>query len=246
MTALKSFGLIGYPLSHSFSKGYFAQKFEKELILGCTYENYPLEKIEDFPELMNTHPNIKGLNVTIPYKEKIIPFLFDLDPVAKQIQAVNTIKKVNGKLIGFNTDVIGFETSISSFLNGKHISGALILGTGGASKAVKFVLDQKKINTYFVSSQKDTSHLTYSDLKGRLNEFQLIINTTPLGMSPNTQEFPPIPYEELNSDFFLFDLIYNPPMTKFLEFGKKAGGQVKNGLQMLELQAEAAWKIWNE
>lgn len=246
MTALKAFGLIGYPLSHSFSKGYFAQKFEKESILGCTYENYPLEKIEDFPELINTHPNIKGLNVTIPYKEKIIPFLYDLDPVAKQIQAVNTIKVVQGRLIGYNTDVVGFESSLKDFLRGKTISKALILGTGGASKAVKFVLDQMKIETYYVSSKKDTSHLAYLDLNGYLKDFKLIINTTPLGMSPNTDEFPPIPYEELTSNFFLFDLIYNPPMTKFLEFGKNVGGQVKNGLQMLELQAEAAWKIWNE
>jgi len=246
MSTLKVYGLIGYPLSHSFSKGYFAQKFEKELIKGCTYENYPLEKIEDFPELLNTHSNIAGLNVTIPYKEKIIHFLHDLDPIAKEIQAVNTIKVLEGKLIGFNTDLIGFESSLKDFLKAKPITSALILGTGGASKAVKFVLDQKKINTYFVSSQKDTSHLNYSDLKGRLKEFSLIINTTPLGMSPNTDEFPPIPYEELTSEFFLFDLIYNPSMTKFLKFGKKAGSQVKNGLQMLEIQAEAAWKIWNE
>jgi len=246
MRTLKVYGLIGYPLSHSFSKGYFAQKFEKELIKGCTYENYPLEKIEDFRELLNTHPNIAGLNVTIPYKEKIIPFLHDLDPIAKEIQVVNTIKVLEGKLVGFNTDLIGFESSLKDFLKAKPITSALILGTGGASKAVKFVLDQKNIKAYYVSSQKDTSHLNYSDLKGRLKEFSLIINTTPLGMSPNTDEFPPIPYEELTSEFFLFDLIYNPSMTKFLKFGKKAGSQVKNGLQMLEIQAEAAWKIWNE
>ncbi|MEY2905219.1 MAG: hypothetical protein RJA52_1235, partial [Bacteroidota bacterium] len=212
MSESRIFGLVGYPLSHSFSKGYFAKKFIKEGIDKVEYQNFPIQSIEDFLPLIDTNPHIKGLNVTIPYKEKIIPYLNELDPVADQIQAVNTIKFNNGKLIGYNTDVIGFEKSLLDFIQNKKIPRALILGTGGASKAVKFVLDKLKIPIDFVTSQLNSEYLEYHQLMENLSNYPLIINTTPLGMSPNINECPDIPYEELSTDFYLYDLIYNPPL----------------------------------
>jgi shikimate dehydrogenase len=245
MSVPKVFGLIGYPLTHSFSKAYFSKKFESESIKDCFYENFPLNNVNDFALLIQNNPSICGLNVTIPYKETIIPFLDELDPVAATIQAVNTIQFKQGKLIGYNTDVIGFELALREFLPKQWSSEALILGTGGSSKAVKFVLDKLMIPASFVSSKTDTSHLTYTNLAGNLKRYPLIINTTPLGMSPNTNECPNLPWSELDDSFYLFDLIYNPPLTRFLTFGKSLNAHIKNGLQMLEEQAEAAWKIWN-
>ncbi len=242
------FGLIGYPIAHSFSKKYFSDKFLKEGINDCYYELFPLKDIDELPTLINRYPNIKGLNVTIPYKELVIPFLDEIDESAKEVGAVNTIKIESGKLIGYNTDVYGFEKSLSRFLNKnqlKSINKALILGTGGASKAVKYVLNKLGKSCAFVSRNSKKGDLTYDDLNEKiLSEYQLIINTTPLGMSPKTDAFPKLKYELLDSNHFLYDLVYNPEKTVFLAKGKKQGCKIINGLSMLHLQAEKAWEIW--
>ena len=242
---MKQFGLIGYPLSHSFSKGYFAEKFAKENIVDCKYDVFPLEKIEDFVELCNDKKNLIGLNVTIPYKEKIIPFLDELDETAANIGAVNTIKFSNGKKIGYNSDAYGFEMSLKPLLKSHH-RRALILGTGGASKAVRYVLEKLDIPYQLISRDKNKSNRTYADVSGSLQyDNLLIINTTPLGMHPNVDEYPDINYPFLTDRHLLYDLIYNPEETQFLKEGKQRGAQTKNGLEMLYLQAERSWEIWN-
>ena len=242
---MKQFGLIGYPLSHSFSKGYFSEKFQKESILNCQYDIFPLEKIEDFVELCAQHKNIVGLNVTIPYKEKIIPFLDELDDEAKAIGAVNTIKFTNGKMIGYNTDCFGFEMSLKPLLKAHH-SSALILGTGGASKAVEYVLKKLGISFQYVSRTKSSTSISYNDLNSFIIQHStLIINSTPIGMYPNVDIAPNIPYDAITNQHLLYDLIYNPEETQFLTEGKIRGAQTKNGLEMLYLQAERSWEIWN-
>ncbi len=242
---MKKFGLIGFPLGHSFSKKYFAQKFEDEQIDNCFYENYPLEKIEDFLQLKNKN-NLVGINVTIPYKEKVIKYLDELDAEAQKIRAVNTILFKNGKSKGFNTDIYGFEKSISPLLKNHH-KKALILGTGGASKAVKFVFEKLNINYKFVSRTKMNNNFTYEELnKTIISESTIIVNTTPLGTFPNIEFYPKIPYQFITNKHILFDLVYNPSETLFLAQGKKNGATTQNGLKMLELQAEKAWQIWNE
>lgn len=242
------FGLIGYPLGHSFSQKFFTEKFEKENI-EATYQLFPLENIELFPELIKNNPHLCGLNVTIPYKEKVIPYLDELDETAKEIGAVNVIKFVRTnndlKLIGYNSDVIGFENSLKRLLKPHHTK-ALILGTGGASKGVAFVLKKLGIEYKFVSRTSNSEQLTYEDLTPCLiKEYPLIINASPVGTFPNTKDCPVIPYGGLSEKHLLYDLIYNPEKTLFLAKGEVQQSVIKNGLEMLHGQALAAWEIWN-
>lgn len=244
------FGLIGYPLGHSFSKDFFTKKFLREQIIDEEYKNFPIKDILEFPSVVEENPNLKGLNVTIPYKEKIIPFLHQIDPVASEIGAVNTIRfylEGNKRLmIGYNTDSYGFNRSLDEILpNGLNINSALILGTGGASKAIAYSLKKRDIPFLFVSRGANSS-LNYSGLSPEIiRNNQLIINTTPVGMYPNVNEFPDIPYEFLTSSHILFDLVYNPYLTQFLAKGQEQGATICNGLKMLEYQALKSWEIWN-
>ena len=247
---MRKFGLIGYPLSHSFSAGFFAKKFSEDHIIDAIYQNYPLESIDQLTDLLSSNPKLIGLNVTIPFKEKVIPFLSELDETAKKVGAVNTIKfqRKHGtlSLIGYNTDVYGFEESIKPHLESTHIK-ALILGTGGASKAVIYVLQKLNIKTDIVSRNsipgiyKTYDQLTIDDII----DHKVIINTTPLGMYPKLDQLPAIPYTNITSQHLLFDLIYNPLETAFLSEGKKRGAKTINGLEMLHLQSLKAWEIWN-
>lgn len=243
---LKKYGLIGYPLSHSFSKGYFTEKFKKEGIENAAYETYPLEKISDFTTLLQNNPELVGLNVTIPYKEAIIPYLDELSEEAKKIGAVNTIKIINGKKIGYNSDVVGFEKSLIQHLKPTH-NKALVLGTGGAAKAVWFVLEKLNIPYLKVSRTASENIIAYDTISIDLvKEYPLIINTTPLGMSPKLETKPDIPYQALTKNHFLYDLVYNPQTTLFLEMGQKMGATIQNGLPMLHGQAERSWELWRE
>ncbi len=242
---LKKYGLIGYPLSHSFSKGYFTEKFKKEGIENAAYETYPLEKISDFTTLLQNNPELVGLNVTIPYKEAIIPYLDELSEEAKKIGAVNTIKIINGKKIGYNSDVVGFEKSLIQHLKPTH-NKALVLGTGGAAKAVWFVLEKLNIPYLKVSRTASENIIAYDTISIDLvKKYPLIINTTPLGMSPKLETKPDIPYQALTKNHFLYDLVYNPQTTLFLEMGQKMGATIQNGLPMLHGQAERSWELWN-
>ena len=237
---MRRFGLIGYPITHSFSPGYFSKKFESEGIHDARYDLYPLERIEQFDELRN----LKGLNVTIPYKESVIPFLDELSREAAEIGAVNTIKFDQGKKKGYNTDIYGFEHSLLPLMKDKKIEQALVLGTGGAAKAVWFVLD--KLNIPFRKVSRTKGDITYEQIDGRdIEASHLIVNTTPLGMSPNEDRYPSLPYESISSEHILYDLIYNPEKTLFLRKGGALGAITKNGLEMLQLQADKAWQIWN-
>ncbi|NQY66891.1 MAG: shikimate dehydrogenase [Flavobacteriales bacterium] len=246
---MKQFGLIGFPLSHSFSKNYFTEKFKKENISDCHYELYPIEDISAFPDLIRNTPNLVGLNVTIPYKEVVMQYLDELDPIAKEAGAVNTIvastKDSRTHLKGYNTDVYGFQNSINAFVQSE--ANALILGTGGASKAVEFSLNNMGIKTTFVSrSPKDDKTIAYTEVtKELLGNYQIVVNSSPIGMYPNVNESPDISYEGLTPTHVLFDLVYNPLETQFLKEGIKRGSTVINGLKMLHLQAEKAWEIWN-
>ncbi len=243
---MKKFGLIGYPLSHSFSKKYFNSKFEKEKLTDHSYELFPLKKIENFNILIKNHPDLQGLNVTIPYKQKIISYLEECSPEAKAIGAVNTIKIKNNKLYGYNTDVYGFENSLKPLLQPHH-KNALILGSGGAAQAVIFVLKELNILYKIISRSKEKGDFTYNETGSiDFENYNIIINTTPLGMSPEINACPNIPYERLNSNCLLYDLVYNPEETLFLKKGKQQGALTKNGLEMLYLQAEKAWEIWND
>ena len=246
----KLFGLIGKNISYSFSKKYFSKKFETLKLHDHDYVNFDLKTLTELNQkLEDNKKELKGMNVTIPYKLEIVDFLDELEIEAKEIGAVNTIKiRKDGKLIGFNTDVYGFQKSLEPLLK-KHHKCALILGTGGASKAVAYVLKKLNISFVFVSRSKTNkvNSLTYEDLNGDLlNKYTLIINCTPLGTYPNTENAPKIPYTELGNNHLLYDLIYNPPMTHFLNQGKTQGATIKNGLEMLEKQAEKAWEIWNK
>ena len=247
---MKTYGLIGYPLEHSFSQKYFTGKFEKEGI-NARYLNFPIPSINDFPDLFLHHPYLAGLNVTIPYKEQIFKYLDEVDPVAEKIGAVNVIRITwdNQKytLKGYNSDIVGFKTSIFPLLTIDH-KKALVLGTGGASKAVVEALKQLNIEFRYVSrTPKDKNTISYDSLtKEIVSEHKLIINTTPLGMFPKTDACPDIPYDALTSEHLLYDLVYNPEETLFLKKGKEKGAKTKNGLEMLFLQAEEAWRIWNE
>lgn len=243
---MKKFGLIGYPLTHSFSKSYFQKKFDRENILDAEYENYPLEKIEDFPSLIEKIPNLIGLNVTAPYKESIIPFLTELDDTAKSIGAINTIKFSDDKLIGYNTDAWGFAKSLLNIAS-PDMKTALIIGDGGASKAVKHVLDRIGIKYQVVNRTKKDSVITFEELTDELiSSTKLFIQTTPLGTFPNINEMPPIPMNSVNSNHKAIDLIYNPEETLFLKMMREKGAKTKNGLEMLQAQAEEAWRMWNK
>ncbi len=247
---MKKLGLIGFPLSHSFSQKYFNEKFQKLGLAGWKYELFNLENIEDFIKLIDENNELVGLNVTIPHKVKIINYLDEISDEAKLIGAVNTIKISiynDGKkhLTGYNTDVYGFEESLKPLLKPQH-KKALILGTGGAAKAVKFVLDKLRIEYKFVSRNPSAEQLSYISITGKiLHEHLLIINTTPLGMWPDINNYPEIPYQQLTKNHLVYDLVYNPEETQFLTRSKKHGATTKNGLEMLHLQAAKAWEIWN-
>ena len=239
------FGLIGRNISYSFSKGYFTQKFSELGLDDYSYENFDLEKIEDISSLIDNNPNIKGVNVTIPYKEAVLPYLTEIHPKAAQIGAVNTIKLHMGQRIGFNTDVYGFRNAIESQLKTHH-KKALILGTGGASKAVAFVFDELGIPFQFVSRNPTANQLNYSDLdQNKMEEYTILINCTPLGTFPKVEDKPNVPYQFIGDAHLLFDLIYNPQKTSFLTEGESRGATICNGHRMLQLQAEKSWEIWN-
>jgi len=241
----RQYGLIGFPLSHSFSRNYFSEKFEREGIQNATYENFPLENIHLFPGLCEKYTRLRGLNVTIPYKESVIAFLDELNEEARLIGAVNTILFAEGKRTGFNTDAWGFEHSLVPLLLPQD-AAALVLGTGGASKAVTYVLDKLGINWKYVSRRGGENVIGYEELTANdILTHHLIINTTPLGMYPETNSLPALPYASLTAQHFLYDLVYNPEVTAFLQKGIDKGARVKNGLDMLQLQAERAWEIWN-
>ena len=243
---MRRFGLIGFPLSHSFSQKYFTEKFRRELITGCVYENFPLSAIEELPGLLQNYPDLEGLNVTIPYKEKVIPFLTSQNEIVKATGACNCIKIKNGKLEGHNTDVAGFEISLEKLLQPFH-KKALVLGTGGAAKAVRYVLEKRGIEYLEVSrSPKGKRQIAYAESDAVLHDHLLVINTTPLGMYPNVDDYPPIAFDMLSPRHYLFDLTYNPPVTTFLKKGEEKGALVKNGAEMLVIQAEESWRIWNE
>lgn len=239
------YGLIGYPLTHSFSPSYFNNKFQHEGV-DAVYHSFAIPDIEHFTTLLQTHPHLSGLNVTIPYKQSVISYLNELDTVAEVIGAVNCIAITNGHTKGYNTDVIGFEQSLLPLLQPHH-THALVLGTGGASKAVVYVLRKLGIAYQMVSRTKGSANLTYHDLTDELiAAHPIIINTTPQGMFPYVDKVPLIPFTSVGSGHLLYDLIYNPEETLFLRMGKIQGAQTKNGLEMLHLQAEAAWRIWNQ
>lgn len=242
---MSRFGLIGKNIDYSFSRSYFTDKFKLEN-LPYSYENFDIQNITLFPKIILENPDLKGLNVTIPYKEEIIPYLNDLGATAREIGAVNTIKITSdGSLKGYNTDYWGFKKSLQKFLPLKKKT-ALILGTGGASKAIAFALQQLDFDIQFVSRNPTDSILSYSQLTSEIiNSYFLIVNCTPLGTFPNIKESPSLPFQYLNQDHVLFDLIYNPSKTEFLRRGELEGAKIENGLLMLQFQAEKAWEIWN-
>ncbi|HBF88757.1 MAG TPA: shikimate dehydrogenase [Bacteroidales bacterium] len=242
------YGLIGFPLAHSYSKRYFTEKFAKEGI-SASYELFPIEDITKIHNIILQHHNLKGFNVTIPHKENIISFLDEIDSSAKDIGAINTVKVIRSnssvRLIGYNTDVYGFEKAFLS-THRQNPTKVLVIGTGGSSKAVSYVLKKYNIDFKFVSRSKKENCLLYSELSDEiLTEFNTIVNTTPVGMSPDILAFPAIPYEFISTEHTLFDLIYNPNETVFLKKGKERGAIVINGLDMLYFQAEKAFEIWN-
>jgi shikimate dehydrogenase len=253
---MKQFGIIGYPLAHSFSQKYFTEKFEKLGLKDHCYTVFPIEHISGFPDILKNNPDLRGLSVTIPHKETVMPFLDELDQSASKVGAVNCVKIVQStkhkvpRVYGYNTDVYGFRQAIKPFWELKH-ERALILGTGGASKAVGYVLKELGVNFYFVTRDKTgksgNNFFTYSELdKNILNAFKFIINCTPSGMFPNADTCPSLPYEFLTPDHFCFDLVYNPAETLFLRKAREKGALTQNGLTMLHQQAEKAWEIWNE
>jgi len=240
------YGLVGRTLSHSFSEKYFSEKFQRENIINCQYRNFELKDLKTEIGKLKIDPDLKGLNVTIPYKTEIISFLNELSDECKRINAVNCIKITNGKWKGFNTDITGFERSFVPHLKSFH-QKALILGTGGASNAVAFVLEKLNIDFLKVSRNKinSSSVISYDELPAIFRQFQIVINTTPLGTFPNVNECPPLPYELITDQYYFFDLIYNPAKTLFLSLAEKDGATIENGEKMLTIQAEESWKIWN-
>ncbi len=244
---MRLFGLIGQPLGHSFSRKYFREKFEMEGLADHDYENYPLASIDELPQLILEHPLLEGLNVTIPYKKSVLDLLQDRTHLPSGLDACNCIQIKNGQLNGYNTDVIGFEKSLTPLL-GKGHKAALILGNGGATAAVVYVLNKLGILIRIVSRKKhEGSDLDYSELNEEIiQEHTLIVNTTPLGLFPDTESCPNIPYRYIGNDHLLYDLIYNPEETLFLRKGKEMGAQIKNGEEMLIIQADESWKIWNK
>ncbi len=243
---MRKYGLIGYPLTHSFSQKYFTEKFEREGRPDCSYTNFSLPDIGELPGVLSD-AGLCGLNVTIPYKEKVIPFLHNCSAVVTEIGACNCIKIEGSRLTGYNTDVVGFEQSLVKKL-GDHHREALVLGTGGAAKAEEYVLRKLGIGYRLVTRRPrpDTGDMGYEQVDAAmLGVFTLIVNTTPLGMYPEVSDCPPLPYEALTARHYLFDLIYNPARTLFLQKGEERGAVVENGYEMLLLQAEESWRIWN-
>ncbi len=243
----KKFGLLGRNISYSFSKKYFTEKFYNGLFEDTIYENFDIQSLEEFPTILKNNPDLKGMNVTIPYKETIIPYLDTLSEKAYKIGAVNVIRFTKkGNLKGYNSDWYGFMKSLKPLLQPHHRK-ALILGTGGAAKGVAFALEQLGIFYTYVSREADKTSIDYNKINSTTFEnYHIIINCTPVGTSPNTAEFPPIPYEFFTNNHIAFDLIYNPEETAFLKKAKEKGAMIKNGYEMLVFQAEKAWKIWNK
>jgi shikimate dehydrogenase len=245
---MNRFGLIGYPLSHSFSKKYFTERFQREGISDTSYENFPIASVGELPLLIKKYPDLKGLNVTIPYKEAVIPLLSAKHPVVEAIGACNCIKLTDGTLTGFNTDVTGFERSLKRYLSPIH-NKALILGTGGAAKAVAYVLSKLNIQFMYVTRNSQATmqpQINYAALTDeQVASHLLIVNTTPLGMYPDIDKAPSINYDMLSSQHYLFDLTYNPEKTLFLKKGEAKGSCIQNGYEMLVIQAEESWNIWN-
>ena len=249
---MTTYGLIGYPLGHSFSRKFFTEKFEQEGI-EAQYLNFEIPSIEEFPEVIKNNPELRGLNVTIPYKQQVMQYLDDISEEAKAIGAVNVVKcqlsTVNCQphLTGYNSDVIGFVESIKPLLKPHH-KKALILGTGGASKAIRYGLEKKLgIETLFVSRSAREETITYEEVTAEvLKEYEVIVNCSPVGMFPHVDECPALPYEAMNENNLLYDLVYNPLETLFMKKGAAQGATVKNGLEMLHLQAIASWKFWGE
>lgn len=242
------FGLVGFPLGHSFSKRYFTAKFEQEGFAG-EYLNFELENIHSLREVIGQYPDLKGLNITIPYKEKVIGLLDGVSGEAQKVGAVNTIKidRSNGTLVltGYNTDVPGFKFSLLEFIP-QDIDKALILGNGGAAKAVRYALESLHMQVLTVSRTPcKPNEIGYQDIDNYISDYKLVVNTTPLGTWPNTEACPPIPYPALTPGHYLYDLVYNPETTEFMKRGKAYGAHTHNGLKMLHIQAEEAWKIWN-
>jgi shikimate dehydrogenase len=247
---MRKFGLIGYPLGHSFSKKYFSEKFQRENISDCSYENYPISNINLVNELVENEPDLCGFNVTIPYKSDIISFLSAVDDEAQEIGAVNVVKilRRNGKpaLTGYNSDVTGIRVSLQKYIDGKR-NNAIILGTGGSSKAVAYVLRKWGLKVTIVSRSLKNGTISYDQLNaGPLANAHIIVNTSPLGMFPDIDSCPGLRYDLLNSGQVLFDLVYNPELTKFLRMGREYGCTLVSGIDMLHAQAEKAWEIWNE
>jgi shikimate dehydrogenase len=247
---MDKYGLIGYPLGHSFSISYFNQKFADEGI-NAKYENFEISSIDQLQEILDTNPNLRGLNVTIPYKEKVLEYLDSITPEAQSIGAVNVIRVShegkNVKLKGYNSDVIGFTQSIEPMLEKKWHKKALILGTGGASKAINYGLKSLGLETVFVSRYERPGTVQYEQITPDvIKEYNVIVNCTPLGMYPHTDECPKLPYEAMDYHTILYDLIYNPDETLFMKRGREKGAEVKNGLEMLLLQAFASWEFWHE
>lgn len=241
---MRKYGLLGYPLGHSFSKSYFSDFFRKEGLTECCYENFPLEHIELIDNILSDK-SLRGFNVTIPYKQQIIPYLDSLSDEAQKIGAVNCVKIENGRKTGYNTDCYGFEASLLELI-GDSRPDALVLGSGGASKAVRYVLERLGIAYKLVSRTPAAGDYTYKELSEQIMQrHRLIVNTTPLGMYPHTDQAPPIPYEHIGCRHSLFDLVYNPPTTRFMENGSRNGARTMNGALMLRLQAEKSWEIWN-
>lgn len=246
---MDKYGIIGFPLGHSFSPGFFNEKFKNEGI-DAIYEKYELPQIDSLPETLAMNPELKGLNVTIPYKQQVMSYLNEMSEEATAIGAVNVVKVTrNGKklhLKGFNSDVIGFTRSIEPYIDSHH-KKALVLGTGGASKAIEYGLHKLGLETLKVSRRKSDDTITYDDITPEMiREYNVIVNCTPVGMYPHTDECPQLPYESMDNHTLLYDLIYNPDETLFMKKGKANGAVVKNGLEMLLLQAYASWEFWNE
>lgn len=245
---MRKFGLIGYPLGHSFSKKYFTEKFEKEGIAGCQYDLFEIPSADELKAILERTPDLEGINVTIPYKQDVIPMVSELDSACETIGAVNCIKVKNGKLKGYNTDYIGFKDSLTTWLGNTQVK-ALVLGTGGASKAIVQAVKDLDIDFLYVSRTPGANQISYSEIQedtSILENYKLIINCTPLGTYPKVEGIPELPLDQLTSAHWVYDLVYNPPTTALMQVCLDRGGKAKNGLEMLELQAEAAWKIWNE
>ena len=239
------YGLIGYPLTHSHSKKFFTKRFQHDN-LACQYENFEIDDIAKITEIVSQHPDLVGLNVTSPYKEAVIPYLNEIDPTAEQIGSVNTIKISNSKLIGYNTDIFGFDALLTEAIGEKKVERSLVLGTGGASKAVCHCLQQRGIAFDKVSRTPGKADMTYSDITPEtLKSHRLIVNATPVGMHPLEDEFPALPYQNLSRRNIMIDLIYNPKETLFLEFGRTFDACTFNGHTMFVVQARKSWEIWN-